>query len=338
MKILLWKAGALGDVLMTTPLIRQLRKALAGAQIDYLTGHGCVPLLSGNAHIDHVIGFDAGILYNARAARLGTVLRLLRGYDAIFVLDKHWIFSLLAWASRVPLRVGFARRPHEGLLHTHRVSYGALRHEIDYYLDLAAAFGVPIDRSDLKLELPQAAPFPLPQPYVVLVNSGGTNIGERSDVRKMPDALFQSLVGRCVGQGAKVVFLGTREERPQYEKLAGDATINLCGGTTLQQAWFVLEHAQAVYTTDCGLMHMAGAVNARLTAIFGPTHPARKSPPDARCAWTDEDLYDSDYEIFGKVPRNRQFFRRMTIADVLQGARSQAESLRSARLRRGTGA
>lgn len=317
-KILLWKIGALGDVVMTTPLVRQLRRQLPGARIDYLTGRGSAVVLQGNPHLDQVVGFDEEILYARRIARLGEVVRLLRGYDAVFVLDKHWIFALLARAARVPTRIGFARRRWEGALHTHRVPYGALRHEIDCYLDLAEAFGLVADRSDTRLELPPATPYPLAQPYIVLVNSGGANGYESSEARRMPAALFGELVARCA-QRARPVFLGAKSESRDYEALrAGDA-LNLCGRTTLPEAWAVLQGAQAVYCSDTGLMHMAAAVNPNVTAVFGPTHPARKCPPGARWVWGDEARYDPRYEVFGEKPQDR-YFGSLALADILEHA------------------
>lgn len=321
MKILLWKIGALGDVVMTTPLVRQLRRQLPDARIDYLTGRACAVVLAGNPHLDNVVTFDEQILYRARTSRVGEVLSPLRGYDAVFVLDKHWIFSLLAWVACVPIRVGFARRSWEGALHTHRVPYGPVRHEIDYYLDLAEAWGLQVDHADTRLELPPALPCALPAaPYTVLANSGGANAGESSLVRRMPDALFRQLVDQCAQRGM-VVFLGAAAERDYYEAFArGAATVNLCGRASLRECWHVLQGAEAVYTTDTGLMHMAAALNPRVTALFGPTHPGRKCPPGARWVWADESAYDSRYEVFGKLPTGR-YFGSLRVLDILQPTR-----------------
>src|SRR5688500_8474833 len=96
MKVLVWKIGALGDVVMTTPLVRQLRRALPSARIDYLTGRRCTAILAGNPHLDEVRGFDGAILYRGQLARIPELLPLLRGYDCVFTLDKHWIFPLVA--------------------------------------------------------------------------------------------------------------------------------------------------------------------------------------------------------------------------------------------------
>jgi len=319
MKVLLWKIGALGDVVMTTPLVRQLRRALPRARIDYLVGKSFRAVLEGNPHLDEVRTFDEDVLLRVRPAGVADILEQLRGYDVVYVLDKHWVFGWLAWLARVPVRIGFRRRALEGWPHGVRVPYGPVRHEIDYYLDLAAAAGLAVDRADRRLELPAPVAFPLPGPYVVASNAGGQNPGESSRVRQLPDALFASLVAQLAVR-QRVVFVGSAGERAAYEPLAqAHGAINLCGTTSLPQVWGVLAGAEAVYTTDNGLMHMAGALGTRVVAMFGPTHPLRKSPPGARWVWRAEDRYDPAYELFGRVPSG-SFFERLSVPEILQAA------------------
>jgi ADP-heptose:LPS heptosyltransferase len=142
-------------------------------------------------------------------------------------------------------------------------------------------------------------------------------------VRKLPAPLFSGLVD-ALALRTPVVFLGSAQERGAYEQLtARHGARNLCGATSLAQAWDVLAHAQAVYTTDTGLMHMAAAVNDAVTAVFGPTHPLRKCPPGARWVWRDEDRYDSRYELFGRVSA-ASYFQTLTVADILDPAGSAA--------------
>jgi ADP-heptose:LPS heptosyltransferase len=315
MNILLWKIGALGDVLMTTPLVRQLRRALPQARIDYLVGKSSRIALERNPHLDDVVEFDDTILYRARAARLGEVLAKLKGYDSIYVLDKHWIFALLARASRTAQRIGFRRRAFEAFGMTHSVPYGALRHEIDCYLDLAEAAGITVDRRDVAIEFAGEAPFDVAPGTTVLVNSGGANAYETSQVRRMPDALFGELVGACAEE-RPVAFLGSGSEAAYYERFASPRCTNLCGQTSIRQAASVLHQAARVITTDTGLMHLAAALNPRVTAVFGPTHPHRKCPPRARWVWADQARYDPAYEVFGRVPPGR-FFESLRVEDIL---------------------
>jgi ADP-heptose:LPS heptosyltransferase len=319
MKVLLWKIGALGDVVMTTPLVRQLRRNLPDAQIDYLVGRSFRGVLEGNPHLDHVLDFDDAILFTARAGGLPDILHLLRGYDVIYVLDKHWIFTWLAWLSRAPRRIGFRGRAIEGWPNTASVPFGPLRQDVHYFLDLLEAAGLPVDRQDTRLELPPPQAYDVPGPYVVAINAGGNNPGETSDVRQLPRPLFEGLVEH-LARSRRVVFLGSRSERAYYEPFASAyGAINLCGVTTLPQSWGVLAKAEAVYTTDTGLMHMAGAVNDRVLGIFGPTHPLRKCPPGARWVWRGEHIHDPRYELYGRVPKGR-FFEGMRLEDILEAA------------------
>lgn len=328
MKVLLWKIGALGDVVMTTPLVRQLRRALPAARIDYLTGHRCTAILAGNPHLDAVRGFDDTILYRGRVTGLAKLVPLLRGYDCVFTLDKHWVFALVARLAGAPLRIGFRRRLHEGLLLTRTVRYGALRHEIDCYLDLAQAGGWPVARDDVGLVAPADAVFESGAQAVVLINSGGDNANESSQVRRMPDALFGALVETCAARHP-VVFVGGPSEADYYARFTGSGRSNLSGRTSLGQATSVLRGAARVITTDTGLMHVAAAVNPRVTAVFGPTHPLRKCPPGASWAWKDEAGYDPRYEVFGKVPRAR-FFEGLSAPDILDHARPSPFAARHA--------
>jgi ADP-heptose:LPS heptosyltransferase len=113
-----------------------------------------------------------------------------------------------------------------------------------------------------------------------------------------------------------VVFLGSRSERDYYSRHFPDG-INLAGQTTLGQAAAILRDAQAVVTTDNGLMHLAGAVSRRVVAIFGPTHPARKCPPGAVAVWADEDCYDPRYEFDGTLVSG-PFFQRLTPEQIME--------------------
>lgn len=309
---------------MTTPLVRQARKALPDARIDYIVGQSCAGILAGNPDVNRVIPFDESILYRRKLLKAGSIVRLLRGYDAVFVLDKHWIFPLLARLANVPTRIGFARRRLDGFFLTRKVRYGPVQHEVAYYLALGTAFGLPVDLADVALEQSPAIATLVQPPYTVLINGGGANANERSTVRRMPEPLFSELVNACLVNGT-VVFLGAGDESEYYEKFSLPGTVNLCGRTSLQEVSGVLRHAQSVFSTDTGLMHMAGAVNPRLTAIFGPTHPGRKCPHGARWAWTDQDIYDDRYELYGELP-SLKFFQRMRLEDITHApaAREQA--------------
>lgn len=324
MNVLVWKYGALGDLLMCTPLLRQLRRARPDARITALVGRRSAAAIAGHPACDRIETFDERTMTAAGSWRLPALIARLARADQVFVLDKHRVFGLLARLSGVRARIGFDRFG-EGRWHSTAVPYGdAIRHEVDCYLSLLTAAGLPMDAQDRALEAPgllaaappASLPWALPSGYRVLINAGGINPREHSTVRRLPSALFETVAQRCAALGP-VVFLGNEAERQAYPA-GGPDVVNLAGRTTLAQAAAVLRGARAVITTDCGLMHLAGAVGAPTVALFGPTNPHRLCPPGVRPLWVDEDRYDSAYETFGRVPAG-QWFERLS-ADRIMAA------------------
>lgn len=319
-RFLVFKLGALGDVLMTTPLVRLLSRE---GEVDYLVGAGSACVLQNNPHISKLYQFDESILFRRRILKVRDVMRPVGAtrYDAVFVLDKHWIFSLLAMQANSPLRVGF-RRDALGFLHRSVPFGGRIEHEVDNYLSLAGLIGLSAARAERSLVcVPGSADVAHARnlaagPYVVLCNNGGNNPGEQSDVRKMPPSLFEQIV-LGLTKRHHVVFVGLKSEFHAYDRFIGERTTNLCGRTEPMQAVALLMNASGVITTDCGVSHMAASVNPRVLVVFGPTHPERKCPPGARYVWQDESHYSFAYEDFGSLPQG-PFFGSIDAAQVLR--------------------
>lgn len=319
MRILFLKFGALGDVLMTTPLIRQTRRAFPEAQLDYCVAEPFSVVVRENPHLNDVLSFDPMIFTGKNVSGLiGLIFKLrARKYDLVFVLDKHAVFALLAYLSRIPRRLGFAR-DRAALLFLHRsIPYGALRHDIHYNLDLLAQMAS-VDYTDARMEFCRREAnidalrvrFPqLRQPFFTCCNSGGENIRERSGIRRLPRALFAELLSILSTQRL-AVLLGNYRDREYYASFdLPPNVLNLGGETTMAECAEVIAHAEEMFTTDCGLMHLAATTDTPLCAFMGPTHPKRLGPldPKAEILWPDENIYESDYQTRGCVPRHRYY-------------------------------
>lgn len=327
-KILFFKLGAIGDVLMTTPLVRQLRKNYPEARMDYLVGKSSSAVLRHNKNIDKVMDFDESTFLKLRIRDYLKLVKDIRKghYDMIFVLDKHWIFnlaSLLAWVKK---RIGF-RRGIEGIFLTKNISRSMARHEIFYYLDLAKLTGLEPDYSDTGMDFiiaekdRKTASALLKKKkldaFIAVANSGGNNPADKNPVRKMPDSLFADIL-RKITRKNKVAFIGTKDERGYYERfLLNKNCHNLAGLTSLAEAAAIMKKAKLVVTTDSGPIHLAAAVNKRIISIFGPTNPARKAPlhKESTALWKDQEVYDEQYEIDGTIPKGR-FFTALKADDI----------------------
>ncbi|EKD44455.1 MAG: hypothetical protein ACD_71C00129G0003 [uncultured bacterium (gcode 4)] len=157
-KILLFKLGAIGDVLMTTPFVRQLRRGLwEENDITYMVGKRSSEVLVWNPNIDEIIMFDEDIFSKRdiwRWMRLIFRLRkLAKEYETIVVFDKHWILSLTAFLGWFGRRIWFDRMGKEGRLLTDELYYDASKREVEYYLDLLQSFWIKADYNDQKYNI-----------------------------------------------------------------------------------------------------------------------------------------------------------------------------------------
>src|SRR3989338_1074345 len=151
-KILIIRSGAVGDVLMTTPLVKAVRKRFPKAKISYLVGNWSKDVLKNNPYVDSIISFNDSIIFKRDILKILALIKKLRRekFDICFILDKsHW-WNMLAYACRIKTRIGFNRNG-EGFINTLSVDYKGEKNELEYYLDIAKLLKIKI--KDKRLEL-----------------------------------------------------------------------------------------------------------------------------------------------------------------------------------------
>ncbi len=154
-KILVVRTDRLGDVILTTPLLRALRQTFPQATIAAMVRSYARPLLENNPHIDEIITDDPD---SRDAGRTGfwKQVRLLRsrGFDTALLLLPTERAAWMLFLAGIRTRIGVGHKLYEHLTLMRTVSrhkYIPLRHEADYCLDLGRAIGVRTD--DLSTEV-----------------------------------------------------------------------------------------------------------------------------------------------------------------------------------------
>ncbi|MFA6088476.1 MAG: glycosyltransferase family 9 protein [Candidatus Woesearchaeota archaeon] len=331
MKILLFKIGALGDILMTTPVIRQLRRMYPDAKIDYMCGKSFVSVLGGNKNLNEVIPIDENIFLKKNLFGILSISNMIKkkNYDVILVFDKHWIFSFLAKLSGVKRRIGFSRLGKEGMFYTDKVVYGPVKHEVHYYLELLSKLigEKNLNYKDIKLDffldkktidsMKSLLKLKKISNFVICANFGGDNAGEKGSIRKMPDDLFKNILDK-LSKNNKIILLGGKNDFDYCAKFSDGKRIFNLAGLSIRESIVIMKFAKRIYTTDCGTMHMAATANENITCFFGPTNPKRKAPlvKGLKVFWSDQDIYDEDYELFGKIPKEKNFFIKVKFDDI----------------------
>jgi lipopolysaccharide heptosyltransferase II len=326
-RILFFKSGALGDIIMTTPLVRSIRRKFPYATIDYACGKSYCDALTGNKNINIVVPFDEKIIYSRDLAALHELAKRLKEnkYDLIFVMDRHWACGVLA-SFIGGFRIGFDRRG-EGFANNVNVTYKQNKHDIDAYLDLGIYLRIRPDSSRPEIFFTKddahfARKF---CNYVCIAPGGGSNAGQACTAKRWPKRNFLRVANELSCKN-NVILLGGSGDAATCKWIASRAKRknkikNLCGKTTIGEAAAILKKSRLVLCNDSGIMHIASCVNDRIISLFGPTDPRVLAPRGRRSTyiWKEKTPCYDIYGDFSKCQKN--IMEKITVEDVLNATK-----------------
>jgi ADP-heptose:LPS heptosyltransferase len=270
MKFLILRFSSIGDIILTTPVVRGLKQQVPGAEIHFATKRQYRFLLDHNPHVDRI--FELG----DSLRELGTQLKAGR-YDA--VIDLHHNLRtrrLTGQLGRVPTFRFNKLNWEKWLLVNLKINRLPDVHLVDRYLETVAAFGVKNDGGGLDYFLPPADEVPLHTlPEAHQAGYLAFAIGGQHETKKLPVARMIEL---CRVLNRPVVLLGGPEDASNGERIAknvsGGLVFNGCGRYSFHQSASLVRQAERVYTHDTGLMHVAAAFRKPVVSIWGNTVPA----------------------------------------------------------------
>jgi ADP-heptose:LPS heptosyltransferase len=295
-RILVVKLADIGDLLTITPALRALRLRYPTAEITALVTPHTAPLLEGNDAVDATILFPKGTFDDRRALvrpdalwRAGRLARELwtGRFDAV-VLFHHLITTwgttkyrgLLA-AIRAPVRVGLDTGRSPFLTHHAQDRGFGARHEVEYWLDVAACLGAANPDPGVELHLrpdeltaadARWAGLGLAGREVVAVHPGS---GAFSLARRWPADRFAAVADALAQDGLAVVLIaGPGEERLVDEmRVAMRATsVILDDLATPRDLAATLRHSRLFVGNDSGVMHLAATMGVPTVGVFGLTN------------------------------------------------------------------
>lgn len=291
-RILIIKLRAIGDVVLATPVIENLRRWYPDRHIAFLTEHASLDVVEDNPFLDEVIILDRA-RWNTLPIR-DRIRDQLRFYMALrskrfdLVIDlfgnpRSAILSILTGA---PHRVGFAFRGRRHLYNTVVMPRGGEVHEVEFNLDALRAIGVPIQTTAPRFPMTdtrrQEARHWLstqgiqPNTPVIGMNPGGgwsTKRWTPEGFASVADALIRRYNARVIlfwGPGERDLVetvLYAMQERPLF-----------LPETSLKEMGAFLSCCTLFLSNDSGPMHMAAALGIPSIGIFGPTNPALQGP------------------------------------------------------------
>lgn len=273
-RILAVRFSAIGDIVLTTPLLRAIRTVHPQAHVTFVTRSAYAPLLSDNPRVDEVIGWDGH-------SPLGGLIRDLKSREFTHRLDLHG--SLRSGRIRRALGGRWGRYPKHRiartvLIRTKRNLYRDTRHVAERYFDAAKRLGVRPDGAPAELYLRREA-FAAADAFLAAHRLGRERTllavapGAAHATKQWPERHWTALVGRLTAR-ADVVILGGAAEADLAARLAeagGERAASAAGAFDLQGTGALIKRARALAAGDTGVMHMATAVGTPVVALYGPT-------------------------------------------------------------------
>ncbi len=273
--VLAVRFSSIGDVLLTTPLLRALRRRHPEGRITVLTKSAYAPLLEDNPNVDAVIALrpDGSLPGLAGRIRAGGYTHLLDLHDNL----RSRILRALApgpWRGYPKYRAARAL-----LIHGKRDRYPAHRPVAERYFAAARGLDVRPDGEPPELFLGAPAVREVDE-WLEHTGLGAARPllavapGAAHATKQWPVEHWRTLVDRSVGAGMDVAVVGGAGDVAIAEQVAagrGSRSVSAAGSFGLQATGAVLRRAKALVSGDTGVMHMATAVGTPVVAIFGPT-------------------------------------------------------------------
>lgn len=267
MKILIIRFSSIGDVVLTTPVIRCCKQQLKGSEIHFVTKKSFKSTLEHNPYVDKLITFEKDFK---------EVLPQLKQENYDFVIDLHNNLR----STRLKLALGkksstFKKLNIKKWLAVNLKSKTALPdvHIVQRYLEAAAPLGVKDDGKGLDYFISENEKVDLTtidqnikNGFVALV-VGGSYYTKKIPVNKLMEI--------CNNLSLPVLLMGGKEDASIAEQVVSKCknAINICGKFTLNQSASVIQQSSFVVTSDTGLMHIAAAFGKKIFSLWGNTIP-----------------------------------------------------------------
>lgn len=264
MKILILRFSSIGDIILTSPIVRCVKNQIKDVELHFATKANFKSLIEHSPYIDKVWSLD-----NDDLALLIAQLKE-ENFDIVIDLHKNYRTQRIKnalnskWYSFDKLNV--KKWIYTGL----KINLMPNKHIVDRYFEGIEKMGVKNDFYGLDYFIPDSTHLDeaLPEQYNVFA------IGGTYPTKRLPN---DGIIHICKSSRKPIVLIGGKEDIDNAEEIEGSIgynIINLCGKLTIHQSALVIKNALKVLTHDTGMMHIAAAFHKEILSFWGNTTPS----------------------------------------------------------------
>jgi ADP-heptose:LPS heptosyltransferase len=294
-KILVIKLRAIGDVLLSTPVLKNLRHNFKDAEIDFLTEPPSREIIEGNPFVDDLIIFDR------RDKSLSSFLNLRRKkYDLVIDLFCNPRSALMTFISGARYRVGYAFKGRSYAYNIKLKPRKEVHHNVEFNLDALRSLGLeivdknpylPIDESAEKFAEKFFDENDLDNKLTVALIPVGTWETKRWEIKKFAE--LGDIIAKNFNAEILIIWGNDKEfEEAMTISSFMNAKPIIPPRISLKQLSAILKRCSFAIANDSGPMHISAVVGTPTLGIFGPTNPYAQGPFGEKHLWVRNEEID----------------------------------------------
>jgi len=283
-KIFISNRAGIGDVILTTPVLRALKKKFPDSKITLMISPNSAQAVEGLDFIDEIITYDK------KKDSVWKIVKHIWKYDLAICLDFKYRTAVMAFLARIPVRAGLKYK--RGLFMTHAVEknprWENTYESYNYANIIKDSIGIELTGDFTQLYLPPAEDTDIKHVDNIFATSG-----VKKEVPLITIAPFTSWFPKNwpIGYYVKlikflieryphqIVLVGMASDFEKFEELCNSSRVtNAMGKTSLSQMIEVIRRSQLFIGGCSGPLHMAAALHIPFVAFYGPTLPEQWAP------------------------------------------------------------
>ena len=280
-KILIMRTDRLGDAILSTPAIANLRKFYPDSYIAFLCRPYTKDVVEGNPYLDEIIIYDKNKEHKSIFSSIKFCLSLRKkNFDTVFILNPNNRSNMLAFFAGIPHRIGLNRKM--GHLLTQPIEdkkHEGKKHELEYTLDILKEAGIPITEKQTYFPIKKESEKRIEE--LLLANGIKNNdfvvihpSASCPSKRWMLDNFIK--LSRLIKEKTKlkVIIISSKEEKKFAEELTKEErVIDFRGILSICDIGVLLKQSKLFVSNDSGPVHIASSLNVPVISIFGRNDP-----------------------------------------------------------------
>jgi len=311
LNILILKVQTIGDTLLISPLIANLRQYYVNAKIDVMVNEGTQPMLVFNPNVNRILEYKResyrGLTILQRLVKNLKLLKNIRSekYDLIIDLDEGDRGALIAWISGAKIKLGSVAISSKllKLAYTHLLPVRDQRHSVEINLDALRLLKIPVISKHVELFWSQEDENISQEKLENIDNFIHIHPFSKGWFKDVDIQSVVKIIDYCEQELDTKVVLTAAPNSKELDKLSvilklcNSRPLNLGGKLSLTQIGALNQHAKLFIGVDTAIMHISASNNVPVLAFFGPTSPDTWGP------W-DNQLECADYHRKGGLQIN----------------------------------